>query len=223
MRIIIEASKSKRRVVEPEVADSGDTQRRALPRAPVAEPAVIASRSFVPASVQQPPPAPVAAAVAAPVAASPAASASAPVSTAAQGGAASNSGAITTEITLTSDDLQLRADNVARPALDTAARPPVVAALPAATAALPALLEVKPKIVSMVDPVVTPALLEGVRRDSGVTADLVIRADGSVASVSVLPPASRQLVRAVVAALEQWRFEPLPGDRQHRVQLVFSD
>jgi len=214
MRVILEASKSKRRVVEPEVADSTDPQRRAQPqpRPAAPEPAVIAGRSSAPAAAP-------------PVQATPAPPAAGSASPAGDTASAvvDNGSAITTEITLTADDLQRRGNSVATPALSKVARAPVVAPLPAAAATLPVLLEVKPKLVSMVDPVVTPALLDGVSREGGVTAELTLRADGTVASVSVLPPASRQLVRAVVTALEQWRFEPLPGERQHRVQLVFND
>jgi hypothetical protein len=34
--------------------------------------------------------------------------------------------------------------------------------------------------------------------------------------------ASRQLQRALTTAMEQWRFDPLPTQRQHRVELVFN-
>lgn len=216
MRVIIEASKSRRRVQEPEVPDSTDQPRRGPPRvaAVPAEPGVVSPRSVAPAG----------AAVAA-SAAAPAAAAAGTAGADADGSTpGATDGAITTEITLSSNELQRRADNVAAPALEAATpSAPLVLPLPAATAALPVLLEVKPKLVSMVDPVVTPAMLDGVRRDVGVSADLTIRADGTVASVAVLPPASRLLVRAMVTALEQWRFEPLPGERKHRVQLVFNE
>ena len=224
MRVIMEASKSKRRVQEAEAPETPDTVRRIAvrPAGAAAETAVIATRSFVPTSVQATTPAVAAAPLPAPASATPApASPVAPPPVAGNG--SGNGEGITTEITLTADDLQRRAANVATPALEAVGRASAVLPLPKTAAALPELQNVPPKIVSMVEPVVTPALLDGVRRDTGVTAELTIRADGTVAHVNVLPPASRQLVRAMVAALEQWRFEPLAGERLHRVQLVFND
>jgi hypothetical protein len=229
MRVILEASKSKRRVQEPEASDAADTTRRIAVRptpAPAAvaagagapaETAVIASRSFVPASLQ--PATPVLAPAAVPA---PAASA-APVLPSAALQPVANGEGITTAITMASDNLQRRADNVATPALQAVGRADMALPLPKAAEVMTSLVDTKPKLVTMVEPVMTPGLLDGVRRETGVTAELTIRADGTVASVSVLPHASRQLVRAMVAALEQWRFEPLPSVRQHRVQLVFND
>jgi predicted P-loop ATPase/GTPase len=83
-------------------------------------------------------------------------------------------------------------------------------------------VQVKPQIVSMVEPVIPVRVQDDVGRIGEVSVDLTIRADGSVAAVTVLPPAPRQIQRFVVAALEQWRYEPLPAERVHRVQLVFN-
>lgn len=222
MRVILEASKSKRRVQEPEVTETPEAPRRAVARTAAAEAPVILTRSVAPTAVSVPSPAAVS--VAQPVSPAPvplvASAAPAVANAAVEPG---NAGAISTQITLSSDNLQRRADNIATPALESAARPPAVEPVPAADLALPALQDVKPKLVTMVDPAVSPAMLDGLRRDTGVTADLVIRADGTVAGVTVLPPVSRPLARAVAAALEQWRFEPLPSQRVHRVQLVFND
>lgn len=87
---------------------------------------------------------------------------------------------------------------------------------------LPALALLAPKLVSVVEPVLSLQLLEDAGRFAELPVDLTIRADGSVASVVVAVSAPRLLVRAVVTALEQWRFEPLPSERVHRVNLVFK-
>jgi hypothetical protein len=42
-----------------------------------------------------------------------------------------------------------------------------------------------------------------------------------VSDVRVLPPVPRTLAPAIAAAVEQWRFAPLPAARPHRVVLVF--
>ena len=52
--------------------------------------------------------------------------------------------------------------------------------------------------------------------------DLTIRPDGSVGSVawvSNLPP---RVQRLLLGALVQWRFEPLPSERVHRIELAFN-
>ncbi len=82
---------------------------------------------------------------------------------------------------------------------------------------------VRPTLVAMVEPEIPPRLLNEAGRVSEVLADLSLRPDGTVAAVTVLPPAPRQWQRYIVAALEKWRFEPLPSARTHRVQLVFDD
>lgn len=223
MRVILEASKTKRRVQEPEAPDTADAPRRGLVRAAAAAPApadaaVIVTRALQPVAataLTDPGPAVASKAVSINVGTS-----------AANGPGASSSDAngISTEITLRSDELQRRAANEAAPAMaPAAALAPALASPGGSIAALPVPVDYKPKLLTMVDPVITPTLLDGVRRDTGVTVELTLRPDGSVANVSVLPPASRQLVRAVVTALEQWRFAPLPGERLHRVQLVFPD
>lgn len=223
MRVILEASKSKRRVQEPDTSDPAEAPRRGPVRAAASAPApadaaVIVSRALLPVATT-------ALTDEGPAVASKALGINAGGSGGnASGASNADANGITTEITLRSDDLQRRVANVAAPAMAPAAvLSPVLAAPGGAAASLPVPLDYKPKLLTMVDPVLTPNLLEGVRRDAGVTADLTLRPDGSVADVSVLPPASRQLVRAVVTALEQWRFAPLPSERVHRVQLVFRD
>jgi TonB family protein len=74
----------------------------------------------------------------------------------------------------------------------------------------------------MVEPEVPQRVLDGMNRNTAVMVDLTIRANGSVAAVELVPPAPRQLQRYLAAALEQWRFDPLPAERVHRIELVFN-
>jgi Meckel syndrome type 1 protein len=97
----------------------------------------------------------------------------------------------------------------------------VLTASTAPVAALPD-ASLRPKLVDMVEPVIPQRLLDDIGRSVEVTVDVTIRADGSVAGVAVMQPAPRTLVRYIVAAVERWRFEPLPGERVHRVQLVIN-
>lgn len=214
LRIILEASKTRRKPGESDAADSVEapTQRTVNTRvaplsgaggqveaAPVrqAQPATPRTQAAVatPAASSAPPPAP----------------------------AVADAAPIEAQITLSSAALQGRGD--AEPVAGLAKVVPASAlgALPAPASALPPPPPATPKLITMVEPVLpTRALVEaGSIRELPV--DLVIRPDGSVASATVAATAPRQLVRAVVQALEQWRFEPLPAERVHRVQLVFGD
>lgn len=82
-------------------------------------------------------------------------------------------------------------------------------------------LALRPELLHMVEPVVTPRLLEQLTRPD-VTVEFIIQKDGRVSGVQVLPPVPRPLVQFVIEAVEQWRFAPLPEARPHRVQLVFK-
>lgn len=130
---------------------------------------------------------------------------------------------ISTQLTLSSDALQELALRSPMPALDRVGAAPAPGALPAPAAALPAPAAVTPKLISMVEPALAARTLEEAGRLNELPVELTIRPDGTVAQVAVLANAPRQLVRAVVLALEQWRFEPLPAERVHRVQLVFNN
>jgi len=82
---------------------------------------------------------------------------------------------------------------------------------------------VRPTLVTMVEPEIPVRLLGDTSRVAEVFADLSLREDGSVAEVMVLPPVPRSWKSYITAALEKWRFEPLPVARVHRVQLIFDD
>ena len=206
MRVILQASKFKRKAAE--ASESADDVP--LRRAPVR----------VAAAVETPPPEPAAA-----VAATAAATAAAPA-------AAAKAQPASRPITVTGTldgDATLAKPGAAVAALQSAAPVESVFNVPNAPGSLAAPLSVplaafsQPKLVEMIEPAIPARLLVDGTAVKEVVADLTIRADGSVASVALVSPVPRPWQRYVLAAFERWRFEPLPAQRVHRVQLVFSD
>jgi hypothetical protein len=216
MRIILEASKARRKTAETEAAPASGpaaANTRGIP--PRAAVAAAAPDAALPASPAQ--------AASAPAAAT--AVASAPAVNADTG--------IVTQITLNSAALESRAPVTIVPAMVPAAGvAPVVSPtlpvapnlqLPALAVATPAVaVDSRPRLSRMVEPDVPQRVLQDIAVNTAVLVDLNLRADGTVAAVNVLPPAPRQLSRFIAAALEQWRFEPLPAARVHRIELVFN-
>jgi hypothetical protein len=197
MRVILEASKGKRREAEPgqalvptSAADAGSLRTVAARSAPALE---ITARAA---------PAPQAtAAEPAPLPAAPA--------------------PLSARVTLSSDSLQNR--SVAPvPGLESAVTAPAMPAL--APTALPKLADayVKPKLIRRVDPELSQRLQDDLGRGAVVAVDLSISADGRVAAVAMITPVPPRVQRVLAGALEQWRFEPLPADRVHRIELVFN-
>lgn len=205
MRVILEASKGKRVPAEAVAAPAADSNsvRTVATRAAVAPEA--AARAAPAAQVN-----------AAETVPAPAATAPAPAPTA---------NAVTTQITLNSESLQ--GQSVANvPSIERAASAgaAVMPNLPTAPMVLPKVADalVKPKLINRVDPELSQRLLDDLGRNAVVSVDLSLRADGSVAGVVFVTSVSTRVQRAVAAALEQWRFEPLASDRVHRVELIFN-
>lgn len=192
LRVILEASKSRRK---PGDTETGDAPEAAGQRSANTRSAPLTSAAGTSEAVAARVPQPVA--VVAPV---------------------------QTEVTLTSTALQARDPAAPTVAIESVVPASAVAALPAPAEALPppAPVSAAPKLITMVEPVLPARGFEEAGALRELPVDLTIRADGSVASVNVAVNAPRPLVRAVVAALGQWRFEPLPAERVHRVQLVFG-
>lgn len=82
---------------------------------------------------------------------------------------------------------------------------------------------VAPTLLNMVEPAIPQTVLSRIGTLREVTADLSLRADGSVAGVALAASTPRAAARYLTQAFEQWRFAPLPAARVHRVQLVFGD
>jgi TonB family protein len=212
MRIILEAAKGKRRSgVDDTPAPAPDSSVRPVvnrsataPVAAAATPAPEATpRVAAPAA-----PAAVAAAAPAPVAAAPA-PAPEPV---------------VTEITLTSEVVQAKAAAPVPALVPTAAATVSAAAVAPPPVALPALevAQAPPRLLSMVEPDLPPRMLDELGRNATVAVDITIRPDGTVGDITVARASPRGLQRLLAAAVEQWRFAPLPAARQHRVELVFN-
>lgn len=227
MRVILEASKSRRKNTEPDApvlppADSGSVRavasRSASPAVAAPEPVTRALAAAAPTPAPMPAPA-VARAVAPLVA--PLVAPEPPVATAS---AAPVSKGAVAQLTLSSEALQGKGDSALVPALEAVGAAPAAALLPAGamTQSNPSVGPAKVKLINRVDPEVAQRHLDDMGRNAVVTVDLTIRADGSVGAVTVLPPSPRGIQRALVAALEQWRFEPLSSQRLHRVQLIFN-
>ena len=234
MRVILEASKIKRRLPESDTADANaaaaEAARKAATRVVVATPATSATPAMPIANTR---PAVVVAAI------SPASNVGAPGVVAAPlpTPAASTTSAVPqAPVVLPDAPLPAPAPASAQapatlpapspamaapaaaftspgPAVDAAVQPSPALALPAA----------KPRMLTMVTPDIPARVRMQAGRIGEVLVELNLRRDGSVAAATVLPPASRLIQRYVVEALEKWRYEPMAQDAVHRVQLVFDD
>jgi hypothetical protein len=225
MRVILEASKIKRRVPEGELVETAASAPPVVsaeaPRKPVVK---VLAATPAPPNNSRPAAALVALAPAAALAANPSAAPALPQAAPAPALPPTPAPAVPQAATV---EPAVAADT---PAAAPAALLAVAAAMPSpaaapdpavlASAALPA---AKPRMLSMVAPDIPARVLQQAGRIGEVLVDLALRRDGSVASVNMLPPASRLIQRYVVQALEKWRYEPLEQDTVHRVQLVFND
>lgn len=107
-------------------------------------------------------------------------------------------------------------------ALPTATPSSAMPAAATVASASTAAVEDRPRLLSMIEPDLTVRMLDQLGRNATVLVDLTLRADGSVASMALVGPASRQLERALAPTLEQWKFAPMASGRVHRVELVFN-
>ncbi len=130
----------------------------------------------------------------------------------------------TPEPTIISPDLaQALSAPVSGPAfaLEPVAQP-VTASVPVQVPmTAPAPEQARPTLITRVDPDPPARLLTEFGASTVITADLTIKADGSVSQVAIVTPNTRSLGRYVVTALRQWRFAPLPSERVWRVEVVF--
>ena len=235
MRVILEASKSRRKGAEadspspspspPPIADS--SVRVVSNRSAPPTPALTSTATPVPTPA--PPLAAVASSTAAPTPTpTPTSTAASPEpltrSLAVVPPAAVAAPAVAARITLISDALQGKGTSAPVPGLEATSAAPVALALGASAPPLPTLGAgpARVKLINRVDPELGQRQLDDMGRNAVVTVDMTIRADGTVAAIALVPPTPRGIQRAVVAALEQWRFEPLPSERLHRVQLLFN-
>lgn len=206
MRVIMQAGKIRRRTVEPDVLpDAADPA--SLRRVAVRPAAEVATPAAVPAAV---------AAVTSAV--TPGATARVQPDAA----AAPDSG-ITKSLVLQSAPLDAPAGGEVAP-LQSAPLAPMQPGMPKMVVpqALRTALPVQPRLMTMVEPDIPPRVMLMGLAVNEVAAELSLRADGTVAEVNLLPPVPRAWQPYIIEALRQWRYEPLPGARAHRVQLIFN-
>jgi hypothetical protein len=77
-------------------------------------------------------------------------------------------------------------------------------------------------LLEQVAPSLSQRMLDELERQEVLSAELRIAVDGSVQDAVLLTRVSHATQRALLSALAQWRFEPLPQSTQHRVELVFN-
>lgn len=112
------------------------------------------------------------------------------------------------------------------PAAVTAASPagaaspvqPAKAAEPAPVTAI----EVPLKLVQYIEPEIPQRLRARLRNNNEVTVAFTVNRDGSLSDVGIRASTNRALDQAVLDAVRQWRYGPLPEPREGTVQLVFN-
>lgn len=222
MRIILEASKARRKPGEVEAA--AVAAPTTAPEATSLRP--VASRSATPGAVVTPtagstPPNVVAGPVIAPaaLAANPAVSAVPAVT----GGP--SPGAVDAQATLDPGALGAKATPAAVSGLESSSVVgPIVAPLAVAPKVTVPQLQTSDRVrlLSMVEPEVPQRVLDEMGRNAAIQVDLLLRADGTVASVELASPAPRGMLRMLTPSLEQWKFAPLAAQRTHRIELLFN-
>ncbi len=233
MRVILEASKARRKPGEGDVPSSAPSNAAAA-FSDAAGLRSVASRTLTPAAPASPSPSPSLSPSASPStpALAPAALASTTVPTAisaapsnAATASAAGSEGVTTQVTLEAGALGAKPTATAVSALESSsAVGPIVA--PLAVAPKVAVLQMQAsdrvRLLSMVEPEVPQRVLDEMGRNAAIQVDLLVRTDGSVASVALVTSAPRGLLRMLTPSLEQWKFAPLTAQRTHRVELLFN-
>lgn len=229
MRIILEASKARRKPGETDVpAVVTPNAAAVVPEA--ASLRTVSSRSPTLAAVASPTTNPPAAAVLPAVAAAlllpaaaPATLSAAPVSLVSANSAPTPN--VSTRVTLEAGALGAKPAATAVSGLETSS---VVGPIDVPLAIAPKVVVPqmqagdRVRLLSMVEPEVPQRVLDEMGRNATIQVDLVLRTDGSVASVNLVTPAPRGLLRMLTPSLEQWKFAPLTVQRSHRVELLFN-
>lgn len=221
MRIILEASKARRKPGDAEAAPAAPAAATATATAPSEAIGLrsVASRTPAPVAITSTNAAP-AASVVAPVVA-----ASAPPAAVIPAAPAASPDGVQTQVTLEAGALGAKPATTAVSGLESSSVVgPIIAPLAVApqVASSQMLAGDRVRLLSMVEPEVPQRMLDEMGRNATIQVDLVLRADGSVASVDLASPAPRGLLRMLTPSLEQWKFAPLTAQRTHRVELLFN-
>jgi protein TonB len=78
------------------------------------------------------------------------------------------------------------------------------------------------KLVRYIEPEIPPRIRGRLKPSSEVTVAFKVRPDGSVSDVGIRQTTARALDPIVLDAVRQWRYDPVPAEREHVVQLVFN-
>lgn len=236
MRIILEASKARRKPGESE-AGAPAAAPPAAASSDLNSVKAVANRQAAPATGANPPAGNAASPPANPPAnpiASPAGAPAAPVapplvpatsSDASAARAAASPEGVVTQVTLDAGALGSKSPTAAVSGLESSTVVgPIVAPLPVAPQATVLQMQASDRVrlLSMVEPELPQRILEEMGRNATVLVDLRLRADGSVASVELASPAPRGMLRLLAPTLEQWKFAPLTSQRTHRIELLFN-
>ncbi len=232
MRIILEASKARRKPGESE-AGAPAAAPPAAASSDLNSVKAVANRQAAPATGANPPAGNAASPPANPIA-SPAGATAAPVapplvpatsSDASAARAAASTEGVVTQVTLDAGALGSKSPTAAVSGLESSTVVgPIVAPLPVAPQATVLQMQASDRVrlLSMVEPELPQRILEEMGRNATVLVDLRLRADGSVASVELASPAPRGMLRLLAPTLEQWKFAPLTSQRTHRIELLFN-
>jgi TonB family protein len=107
-----------------------------------------------------------------------------------------------------------------QPAVETAVAPVAVAAVlsaPAAAAEPPPLTLLK-----RIEPVLSRELLDSRLNTAQVVVAFTVTAGGEVSNLSISSTTDSRLNRAVLRALQGWRYAPIPEARDHMVSFAFA-
>jgi protein TonB len=78
------------------------------------------------------------------------------------------------------------------------------------------------RLTRYVEPEIPTRLRGRLKPTSEVTVAFKVQPDGSVSDVGIRATTARSLDPIVLEAVRQWRYDPVPGEREHVVQLVFN-
>jgi TonB family protein len=77
------------------------------------------------------------------------------------------------------------------------------------------------KLLTRVDPQLTPKLLAGMKGSAKVMVTFTVNRDGSIAGAAVTSSTHAALNRVTLEAVKEWRFAPIAAPREHTVAFTF--
>lgn len=104
--------------------------------------------------------------------------------------------------------------------VDAAAAPPVA---PATLSARAAPAEPSPlTLLKRIEPVLSPDLLDSRLNTAKVVVAFTVTTSGEVSNLSIASTTDPRLNRAILRALQAWRYAPIPEPREHMVSFAFA-